>query len=329
MTWDDLDWSILERLRATFLAAHGATGSYWQGPADLAHYDFTYGERIGWKWDAVLGELTRRGWSPPARATMLDWGCGSGVAGRRVLAAWPALAASGRLRLADHSPPAVAYATRRAREAFPGLDAAPATNEQNAEVLVISHVLNELDAAGEANLATRLAAAEVVLWVEPGTSAVAGQLVAWRERLRATARVVLPCPHQGPCGMLQPENARHWCHHFARPPAGVFADSGWVKFGQRAGIDLRSLPYACLVLDRRPDPAPLPAHAARIIGRPESFKPYTRLLSCSTAGIEPLTVPKRRAPALHKALQKPDHARLCQWTREGNEILDAVPLGES
>jgi len=150
--------------------------------------------------------------------------------------------------------------------------------------------------------------------------------VAWRERLRTQARIILPCPHQGPCGLLQPANARHWCHHFARPPAGVFADSHWVKFGQRAGIDLRSLPYSCLVLDRRPGLAPLPADAARIIGRPESFKPYTRLLSCSATGVERLTVPKRHAPALHKAMAKPDAFRLYHGTRDGDQLLAAEPL---
>src|ERR1035438_7840636 len=34
------------------------------------------------------------------------------------------------------------------------------------------------------------------------------------------------------------------------PPPAIFADSSWVKFGKRAGIDLRSLPYSFIALDR-------------------------------------------------------------------------------
>ena len=51
MTWTDLDWPALDRLRQKFLAStaaagNAAAGSYWETPSDLASYDFTYGERI-------------------------------------------------------------------------------------------------------------------------------------------------------------------------------------------------------------------------------------------------------------------------------------------
>src|SRR5438105_9572871 len=104
MTWESLDWEILDRLRETFLSGDKTPGPYWHTITDLECYDFTYGARIGWKWDAVLHELQLRGWTPagwsaltPARSdrtdvspihplpTILDWGCGSGIAGRRVV----------------------------------------------------------------------------------------------------------------------------------------------------------------------------------------------------------------------------------------------------
>ena len=75
MTWTDLDWPALDRLRSGFLSGTAAAGPYWQSGSDLASYDFTYGARIGWKWDAVLTELRLREWRPAAR-TVLDWGCG-------------------------------------------------------------------------------------------------------------------------------------------------------------------------------------------------------------------------------------------------------------
>src|SRR6266498_988576 len=84
LTWETLDWAALDRLRETFLAGRPTGAAYWQSMGDLANYDFTYAQRIGWKWDAVLRELQCRGWLPPA-APLLDWGCGSGVASRCVL----------------------------------------------------------------------------------------------------------------------------------------------------------------------------------------------------------------------------------------------------
>src|SRR5688500_19993333 len=84
MTWENLDWAALARLREQFLSGPSLGGVYWQAREDLASYDLTYGERIGWKWDHVLRELRLRGWRPRSRH-VFDWGCGSGVAARRVI----------------------------------------------------------------------------------------------------------------------------------------------------------------------------------------------------------------------------------------------------
>ena len=64
MTWDEIDWAALDRLREGFLSGSAANGPYWRSRSDLASYDFTYGERIGWKWDAVLRELRSPGLLP-------------------------------------------------------------------------------------------------------------------------------------------------------------------------------------------------------------------------------------------------------------------------
>ena len=81
MNWDSIDWEALERMRAAFLAGTAGAADYWQTEGELAAYDATFAQRIGWKWDFVLSELQRRGWTPP-RGELLDWGCGSGVAAR-------------------------------------------------------------------------------------------------------------------------------------------------------------------------------------------------------------------------------------------------------
>lgn len=329
MTWSDIDWSILDRLRAGFLTGTAADGPYWQSAVDLAHYDFTYAERIGWKWDAVLDELALRGWTPPA-GLVVDWGCGSGVAGRRVFARWPELVTTSQLRLADHSPAAVAFALDRARTAFPGLDAAAwADPAAPIALLVVSHVLTELTDTQLAELTALMARAQATLWVEPGTSEVASRLIRVRETLRPTHRFVLPCPHQGPCGLLATGNDRDWCHHFAAAPKGIYADSNWVRFGQRAGIDLRSLPYAVLVFEAQATDrhlATLPDGTARVLARPQFFKPYARLLSCEATGVSFETIPKRHAAPLLKTLEKARGPLLYRWTRENGEIIDGTPV---
>ncbi|QYM77629.1 small ribosomal subunit Rsm22 family protein [Horticoccus luteus] len=331
MTWDEINWPVLERLREGFLHGGAAAGVYWKSAEDLANYDFTYGERIGWKWDAVLRELELRHWQPAPGASVFDWGCGSGIAARRVIAHFGAETFSG-LTVWDHSTIAVDFASSVARNQFPSLQVAPATPRDFTDaspigLLVISHVLNELSPAALADLERVVARAESVLWVEPGTSVVSRQLGAIRDRLINAFHVIAPCTHALPCPALAPENERHWCHFFAPPPAGIFADSNWVKFGQRAGIDLRSLPYAFLALDRRPRET-LADGWSRIIGRPEHFKPYARFLNCDATGLAELTLPKRAAPALFKELERTRAPLVYRWTRAAAQVVGGESLAQ-
>ncbi|MDP3071448.1 MAG: small ribosomal subunit Rsm22 family protein [Opitutaceae bacterium] len=323
MTWSELDWPALDRLRQKFLSGSAHTGPYWETPADLASYDLTYGERIGWKWDQVLRELRLRSWRPASRE-IFDWGCGSGVAARRVISCFGAESFDA-LTVWDHSPLACDFAEDAARRAFPALRVATATPGLLAAdapigLLVLSHVLNELPTSALSTLRSLIARAEAVLWVEPGTHAVSRQLTTLRDELRGTFSVVAPCTHAGACPMAAPENYRHWCHFFAPPPAAIYADPEWVKFGQRAGIDLRSLPYCFLALDRRA-PASTAGVLSRVIGRPEHFKPYARLLNCDATGLAELELPKRADPALFKELDRTKAPLVYRWQREGEKIL--------
>lgn len=324
MTWTEIDWSILERLRARFLANIAADGPYWETAADLAHYDFTYGERIGWKWDHVLRELRLRGWAPPPGTSVLDWGCGSGTASRRVVDFFGA-AHFKSLLVWDHAPLACDYAAEAAQRAFPSLPVTQVTagfvaSSEPIGLLVISHVLNELPPDALAALRTLLARAQSVLWVEPGTHLISRQLGTVREELRSTFPVVAPCTHALACPIFAAGNERDWCHFFAPPPPGIFADSQWVKFGQRAGIDLRSLPYCFLALDRSRPLTP-PADLSRVIGRVEHFKPYARLLNCDAGGLATLELPKRADPALFKALERTKAPLVYRWRRDGDKIV--------
>lgn len=333
--WDNLDWSELDRLRTGFLSGNFPAGGYWKSHYDLAAYDLTYGERIGWKWDSVLGELHLRRWRPPPGDMLhvLDWGCGSGVAGRRVIDWFLATGRNPTLSVWDHSAPARSFAVARARERFPSLTVQEAAQPENrCDILVISHVLNELAADALATLSRCIAQARAILWVEPGTHEVSRALQKHREELLPSFRVIAPCTHQARCGMLAPENERHWCHHFAAPPVGVHADSNWVKFGQRAGIDLRSLPYSFLVLESSaipPSPGPaVPVNLARVIGRPERFKPYVRLLGCEAGGVHELSVMKRTCPQLYKELDRTKGPLLYAWRHENAQIVAAERLAD-
>jgi hypothetical protein len=320
MTWSEIDWNALSGHRARFLGGEPGPAPYWASASDLASYDFTFGERIGWKWDAVLDELSSRGWRPPGGA-VLDWGCGSGVAGRRVVARFGA-AEFTSLQVWDHSPAAREFSRIAAAEAFPGLevrDASAFLSEGGAiGLLVISHVLNELTPAAVAEIEALARRAQAVLWTEPGSRDTSRALGAIRDRWVREFRVVAPCTHAKGCPVLQEGNERHWCHHFAAPPPQIFADSNWVKFGQRAGIDLRSLPYSFVALDRTWE-ATQPG-ASRVIGRPEPFKPYVRLLNCDAAGLGQLSVMRRDCPALCKELEKTKRPLVYQWERQGDKV---------
>src|SRR2546426_4934132 len=120
VTWESVDWAALDRLRDTFLAGKPTGTDYWKSRSNLENYDFTFAQRIAWKWDAVLRELKLRGWTPPPGSGALDWGCGSGIAGRRVVEFF------GQerfecLRVFDRSSLAMEFAIEKARESFPSL----------------------------------------------------------------------------------------------------------------------------------------------------------------------------------------------------------------
>lgn len=319
--WSDVDWHALRELRARFLDFdQDATGAqpdradYWRYPATLRSYDFTFAERIGWKWDTVIDELKTRGWSPPP-GVALDWGCGTGVASRRVTAAWPD--AARKLFLSDRSQAAARFAVERAREISPHLPSIAAMPPEDPELLILSHVLNELTAESLEQLLALVRKAQAVLWVEAGTWQVSRKLIAVREQLKDAFQIIAPCTHSQQCGMLTAGNERHWCHHFAKIPGFVHQDSGWSHFSTTLDIDISTLPFSYLVLDRRP--APAASDLSRVIGTPRIYKGFEKILSCQSDGVIDLTLQKRDAPELFKELRK-DPGSLYRWEREGDRI---------
>ena len=310
--WDAIDWAALERLRAGFIAGSAGATDYWRRESDLASYDLTFAQRIGWKWDFVFRELQQRGWQPPA-GMILDWGCGSGIAGRAFLQYFPGHA----VQLWDRSPFAMRFAAQR-------LGGNVTTGQQPCPTLLLSHVLTELSNAQVPALLELCRAATTILWVEPGTFTASRRLIAMREQLRDSHQLVAPCVHQQACGMLTEANARHWCHFFAPSPPEVFTDGNWARFAKVAGVDLRSLPVSYLVLDRRPH-AELPAGAVRVIGPARFRKGHLLVTGCDAAGVRECRLTKRVLPEQFTQFRKGEAGTLQLWHRAGDELVASQP----
>jgi hypothetical protein len=105
----------------------------------------------------------------------------------------------------------------------------------------------------------------------------------------------------------------------------VFTDGNWARFGELAGVDLRSLPLSFLVLDRRPAPA-LPAGAVRFLGRPRIYKPHAVVLGCDATGVAEKRVTKRQLPDAFRALKRGEAGALHVWRCAGDEVAELRPL---
>lgn len=292
----------IHRLRDLFLedgSSQATLADYWRSDADLQAYDAVLGARIGWKWDAALAECVARGWPRSDGATVLDFGCGSGIAARR----FAARCGAGEVLCHDRSAAAMGFAARRLREVVPGTNARALRDVAGArpDVLLVSHVLGELDDRGLDQLQQLIARSAHVVVVEPGNRAIARRLSTLRDALRAQFRVVAPCTHAADCPALA--RSDDWCHFFAPPPPEVFTDGDWARTARALGIDLRALPYSFVAAVRDSGP-PKPDGRGRVLGRPRLSKHEATIAVCGPDGIRDVVVDKRRQAALWRTLKK-------------------------
>jgi hypothetical protein len=329
--WLSSELRTLTRLRDGFLSGNAGAADYWQSPEDVELYDRTFAQRIGWKWEAVLGELSLRGWKPSAEL-LVDWGCGSGIASRKVLSHWPGVFRS--VSLSDRSPLALSYASARLRELEPGVAQQFATGDSSpagGSLLLVSHVLTELSKEQLTRLWKQTSTANALIWVESATHQNSRRLVEEvRERLLATGqwRVVAPCTHARACPLLQEDQARHWCHHFARVPSEVHQDGAWRELSKKLGMDLRVLPYSFLVMERiEQQPLVLAPGFSRVIGEPRELKGHLKVLSCGEDGLIDKVLQKRDAPALFKEVRSGEVLPLYAWTERDGRIVGGHGVG--
>lgn len=154
------------------------------------------------------------------------------------------------------------------------------------DIVVIAHVLNELtpaqrrDVIASAWQATR----QVLLIVEPGTSAFFPIIVAARQQLmQLGGHVVAPCTHQHGC----PMPAGQWCHFgqkIARPDvqrAARGATLGWEE-----------AKYTFVAMSR----TATAQHGMRIMHDPIHAKGYIDVVGCDSSGIHTHRALKRDTP---------------------------------
>ena len=323
------DLRTLTTLRDAFLEGSAGRADYWTNPNALALYERFPGERIGWKWDAFLSELTLRNIAPQAQH-LVDFGCGPGVACLRVLAAWPQQFT--HLTLVDRSHAALAFARHRVLERFPQLHVDTATQlpDLTNKTLIASHVFSELHTASHPDLLRALRAAQEILWVESATRPNARAFhTTIRDALRGILTPVAPCPHGGTCPLTEPHRPSDWCHFFAPVPTEVHIDAAWRDFSQALHVDLRSIPFTAIAMQRDPSAAAnAPASdqiTARRIATPADHKGYSKAQFCTANGILELEAWKRNVPSLLKSWKRDLKLPLYHLKTDGRRILDAEP----
>lgn len=220
--------------------------------------------------------------------------------------------------LFDRSTLSVEFATKKLTRLFPNTRFTQG-DTLDAQSVLISHVLNELSNAELSRLLMRLKHATSIIWVEPSQKQIATRLVEVREALRNDFHIVAPCVHQASCGMLAPENARHWCHHVALPPQEAFTESKWAKFADALHIDLSDLSLSYLVLDKR-SLKPLSPNVKRLVGNVRLYKATASVLLCDEQGVREVELTKRDLPDVFKAFKKGKIASLPSVEVESGRI---------
>lgn len=305
-----MDWDLIQKMRQGFLDTDGHLPDYWHDERWLSAYDQTLAQRIRWKWQAVLEALAPRWPELHGVSTIVDWGCGTGIATRSFLSS------SGITRpkvfLYDRSNGAMRFAAREIQKECPAADVELLKKIQipsESFVLLVSHVLSELDDKSFEELKKLAASAALVLWVEPGRKLESRRLSQVREGLLESHHILGPCRHEKACGALQPGRENDWCHFFAPVPREVHQSAFWREFSKRMKVDLRSLPVAWLAVARmqndrgRGEPRP---DETLILSRPRVFKGYCRWLGCTASGLQSGDFQKKHDKSIFEALSEPE-----------------------
>ncbi|MFJ5971668.1 small ribosomal subunit Rsm22 family protein [Streptomyces sp. NPDC093060] len=289
----------VERLIANYRGATPTDAPILRDRADVAAYA---AYRMPATFEAVRSALEAFAdavpdWTPGSH---VDVGGGTGAATWAVTATWPG---ERSVTVLDWAEPALALG-REIAEANPALRDArwqrarigTALTLDNADLVTVSYVLNELAEADRTALVdAAAAAAQSVVIVEAGTPAGYARVIEARDRLvRAGFRIAAPCPHSAACPIVP---GTDWCHFSARVSRSSLHRQ--VKGGSLAYEDEK---FSYVAATRLPaEPAP-----ARVVRRPQIRKGQVLLDLCEAdEQLRRTTVTKRHGD-LYKAARDAD-----------------------
>jgi ribosomal protein RSM22 (predicted rRNA methylase) len=249
------------------------------------------------------------GWAP---ATMLDLGSGPGTAlwaaaaqwpSLRTLAAWEresALIALGLTlaRASQHSAVRAASWERLdlrtlGREARGGRREAEEGISQRFDLVVLGHVLNELDAEAQQQVVATAwqHTSGLLMIVEPGTSVAFEVVRAAREQLLGLgARTIAPCAHDQACPLQN-----DWCHFPQRLKRPEFQ-----RRAREASSEWEESKFAYAAMARFATDAPI---WGRVIREPSSNKAYAEALISTVDGVARYRGLKRHRDAFRQVKQ--------------------------
>jgi ribosomal protein RSM22 (predicted rRNA methylase) len=239
-------------------------------------------------------------WAP---ATMLDLGSGPGTALWAATAQWPslsaltawerepALIALGR-RLA-HAGQAAVRAARWERLDLRELARPSARSAEQFDLVVLGHVLNELEAELQQQVieAAWQRTAGLLVIVEPGTSAAFEVVRSARDQLRGQgAHTIAPCAHDRECPLQN-----DWCHFPQRLKRPEFQ-----RRAREASSEWEDSKFAYAAMARFATDAPI---WGRVIREPSSNKAYAEALISTVDGVARYRGLKRHRDAFRRVKQ--------------------------
>ena len=161
-----------------------------------------------------------------------------------------------------------------------------------ADLVVASYILNELDPRIQAAAAEKLwaSAGELLLIVEPGTPEGYGTICRARDALlRLGAHIAAPCPHERPCPMTEQD----WCHFTCRIPRSQLH-----RLSKGGDVPYEDEKFSYMALTRTPCPK---SGGGRILRRPWIAKGFVRIELCAGDGLVQTTLSKKDGEAYKRA----------------------------
>jgi ribosomal protein RSM22 (predicted rRNA methylase) len=237
-----------------------------------------------------------------APTSLLDIGAGPGTATWAAASIFPTLVAA---TLAEPNPALLALARRFADAAEPqavrdatylASDIAHLPADTQADIVVASYALTELERPDATAERLLRAARGVLVLIEPGRPREYERLMRVRRRLAASGVLLGPCPHADAC----PLPPGDWCHFSVRLPR-----LRWHMQAKGASVPFEDEKFSYLVVAPHDSPlVRLPL--ARVLAPPEERNADVTLKLCAPTGLQQRVVASRDREAYK-------HAKRTRW----------------